>query len=112
MAQVILVYPFTGLDLKDFSVWLPLAVLNVASTLVKDYDVAVVDQRLDKEWAKTLAQHLNDDTLCVGISSMTGTQIKQGLQVAAKVRQLAPQLPIFFGGGETTTPLFVMGTTK
>src|SRR3989338_644604 len=102
MAQVILVYPFTGLDLKDFSVWLPLAVLNVASTLVKDYDVAVVDQRLDKEWAKTLSQHLNDDTLCVGIFSMTGTQIKQGLQVAAKVRQLAPQLPIVWGGNHPT----------
>lgn len=102
MAQVILVYPQTGLDLKDISVWLPLACLNCASTLVKDYDVAIVDSRVDPFWKKTLASHLNEDTLCVGISSMTGTQIRNGLEAARLVREWAPHLPIVWGGNHPT----------
>ena len=54
MANVILVYPNTGLDIKGVSVWLPLAVLQVAATLVKDYDVTVVDQRISDDWQQEL----------------------------------------------------------
>lgn len=102
MAQIILSYPHTGLDLKDFSVWLPLAILNVASTLVQDYDVVIVDERVEKNWEETLERHLNRDTLCVGISSMTGTQIRHGLKMAQKVREVAPDIPIVWGGNHPT----------
>ena len=102
MANVVLIYPSTGLDIKDVSVWLPLSVLHVASNLVKDYDVVIVDQRIDENWKSKLSAALGQETLCVGISSMTGTQIKGGLSAAQYVRELAPELPIVWGGNHPT----------
>ncbi|HBW47995.1 TPA: hypothetical protein DEF17_08735 [bacterium] len=102
MANVVLIYPSTGLDIKGVSVWLPLSVLHVASNLVKDYDVVIVDQRIDGNWKSKLSAALGQETLCVGISSMTGTQIKGGLSAAQYVRELAPELPIVWGGNHPT----------
>ncbi len=102
MAQVVLVYPVTGLDMPGVSLWLPLSVLHVASTLAADYDVAIVDQRVEKDWPAALRKALTRDTLCVGISAMTGTQIRFGLQAARQVRATAPELPIVWGGNHAT----------
>ncbi|MFO0981536.1 MAG: radical SAM protein [Planctomycetota bacterium] len=102
MAQVVLVYPITGLDLKGVSVWLPLSVLNVAATLADDYDVAIIDQRVDPDWRGALRAALNPDTLVVGISCMTGTQIRHGLEAARVVRDADPSIPIVWGGNHPT----------
>ena len=102
MAQVILIYPVTGLDLKGVSVWLPLAVLQVAATIYRDYDTVIIDQRLDDHWEETLKQALTEETLCVGISSMTGTQIRFGLKAAHVVRSVDPEVPIVWGGNHPT----------
>ena len=57
LANVVLVYPNTGLDVRGVSVWLPLAVLQVAATIHRDYDVAIVDQRLpDGNWRRSTAR--------------------------------------------------------
>jgi radical SAM superfamily enzyme YgiQ (UPF0313 family) len=98
MAQIVLVYPITGLDLPGVSVWLPLSVLTVAAPLVRDHDVVIVDQRVDPDWRRTLRSHLTQDTLAVGISSMTGTQIRHGLEAAREVRDADPGIPIVWGG--------------
>jgi len=102
VADVILVYPVTGLDVRGVTVWLPLSVLTVASTLTDDYEVAIVDQRTDPHWRESIRKHLTGDTLCVGISSMTGTQIHYGLRAAAWTRQIAPEVPIVWGGNHPT----------
>jgi len=102
LANVVLVYPNTGLDVRGVSVWLPLAVLQVAATIHRDYDVVIVDQRTSDDWRRDLAAALDEDTLCVGISSMTGTQIKGGLEAARAVRELDPALPIVWGGNHPT----------
>lgn len=97
-----MVYPATGLDIKGVSVWLPLAILQVASTIVSDYEVIVVDQRTDGDWKVSLRNAINDETLCVAVSSMTGTQIKGGLAAARIARDLNPDLPIVWGGNHPT----------
>lgn len=102
MAQVVFVYPSTGLDIKGVSVWLPLAALQVCSTIVNDYEVVVVDQRIDDDWKQKLRSHLTDDTLCVAVSSMTGTQIKGGLVASRIVREANPDIPIVWGGNHPT----------
>ena len=102
MANVILVYPTTGLDVKGVSVFLPLAVLQVAAPLVENYDVTIVDQRVSDHWQEELESAIDEDTLCVGISSMTGTQISRGLEAARLVRSLNPKLPIVWGGNHPT----------
>lgn len=108
MAAVILVYPQTGLDVKGVSVWLPLAVLQVAATIHQDFDVRIIDQRVDENWVETLKSSIDDRTLCVGISSMTGTQIKGGLAAARVVRDCRENLPIVWGGNH---PTLVPGST-
>ncbi|MEK8022248.1 MAG: radical SAM protein [Candidatus Hydrogenedentota bacterium] len=102
MARVIMVYPFTGLDIKGVSVWLPLAILQVASTIVNDFDVVVIDQRVDDHWEASLRKAITDDTVCVAISSMTGTQIKGGLAASRVVRDVNPDLKIVWGGNHPT----------
>jgi radical SAM superfamily enzyme YgiQ (UPF0313 family) len=102
LARIVLVYPITGLDVPGVSIWLPLSVLSVASTLVDAYDVAIVDQRVDPAWRETLRRHLTADTLAVGISSMTGAQIRNGLEAAAVVRQAAPDVLVVWGGNHPT----------
>ncbi|MCX5796730.1 MAG: radical SAM protein [Elusimicrobia bacterium] len=102
MAQIVLVYPLTGLDVRGLSVWLPLSALAVAAGVADSYDVAVIDQRVDPDWPRSLKRALGADTLCVGISSMTGAQIRHGLAAARLVRDAAPDLPIVWGGNHPT----------
>lgn len=102
MAEVVLVYPITGLDVRGLSVWLPVSVLAVASALTDSYDVAVIDQRVDLNWRRSLKKAVGSDTLCVGISAMTGTQIHHGLAAARLARELSPELPIVWGGNHPT----------
>ncbi|MDD5629215.1 MAG: radical SAM protein [Elusimicrobia bacterium] len=102
MSQIVLVYPATGLDVRGLSVWLPLSVLAVASGVADSYDVAVIDQRVDRGWRRTLTRALDARTLCVGISAMTGAQIRHGLDAARLVREAAPGLPIVWGGNHPT----------
>ncbi len=78
MEKVLLVFPKTGLD-KNCQ--LPLGLLSVASTLVNDYDVKIIDQRIDDNWAKTV-ENESIDSICVGITSMTGEQIQNGLEIS------------------------------
>ena len=102
MAEIVLIYPITGLDLKGVSVWLPMSVLAVASGVVDSYDTAVIDQRVAADWRGDLRAALGPETLCVGISTMTGAQIGHALEAARLVRELCPGLPIVWGGNHPT----------
>jgi anaerobic magnesium-protoporphyrin IX monomethyl ester cyclase len=99
MARVVLVHPNPGPKDRDQQI-LPLGILYVAAPLVADgYDVSVIDQRKDARWRETLRDlALLPDTLCVGISTMTGPQIAHGLDMAKVVRDARPKLPIVWGG--------------
>lgn len=98
--EVILFFPKTGWDYKGVSVHLPLAVLFVAAPLkAKGYRVQIIDQRVDVRWQETLRSALLlGDTLCVGISSMTGAQILGALSAAELVKEVAPRVPVIWGG--------------
>lgn len=102
MADVILLYPRIGRDVKGISIDLPLSVLAVASTLVQDYEVEIIDQRVHQNWKEKLRRELEGDTICVGISSMTGSQIGYGLEMARFVREVCGDVPIVWGGVHST----------
>lgn len=96
---MVLVQTRTGLDLKHVSVSLPQATLHVAAGLDKyGYRVTLIDQRIDKQWQKNLHHALADNPLFVGISAMTGTQIKNGLSASALVKAFNPEIPVIWGG--------------
>ncbi len=96
---VLLLYPKTGLDFGS-TVAPPHSLLTIAAPLLKaGYTVKVFDQRTEAINKKLLAQYLSDDTLCVGISTMTGTQIRNAIYLAREVREITNgKVPIVWGG--------------
>jgi len=78
----------------------PHALLTVAAPLLKaGYSVKLLDQRAHIITEQTLKNYLSSDTICVGISTMTGTQIRNALILAQMVRDLTnDKVPIVWGG--------------
>ncbi len=85
------------------NVGLPLSVLYVGTALKEaGYDVRILDERIEKNCKAALRESINQDCLFVGISSMTGYQIRHGLDIAKIVRELDPHVPIVWGGVHPT----------
>src|SRR3989338_5956638 len=101
--DIILIYPKTGQDVGS-NVAPPHALLTIAAPLVKKgYRVKIVDQRRDPHWRRTVSAHLAKRPICVGISSMTGTQIHFALEAARFIRQIDDgRTPIVWGGAHPT----------
>jgi len=51
-------------------------VLNTTALLKAGFSVKLLDQRAHIITEQALKDHLSSDTICVGISTMTGTQIR------------------------------------
>ncbi|MBZ0251963.1 MAG: B12-binding domain-containing radical SAM protein [Candidatus Methylomirabilis sp.] len=108
MAQVVLVYPETELnpdpELRRFGLVAPLSCIFVAAMVVKNgRSVKIIDQRTDLHWADELKVAASDpETVCVGISSMTGPQIGWGLKASEIVKSVRADLPVVWGGVHPT----------
>ena len=97
--SVLLLYPKTGMDIGS-TVAPPHALLTVAAPLLKaGYTVKILDQRTEIVTEDVIAQYISSDTICIAISSMTGTQIKHALTLAQWVRDLTNgNIPLIWGG--------------
>jgi len=105
LGRVILVYPTTGMDVFGINVGLPLSCLYIGTVLQQaGYDVSIVDERVTADFEEDVeaAVLAGPRPLFVGISSMTGTQIRGGLRAARVVRQVAPDVPLVWGGVHPT----------
>jgi radical SAM superfamily enzyme YgiQ (UPF0313 family) len=97
--NVLLLYPKTGLDFGS-TVAPPHALLAVGAPVLKaGYSVTLLDQRVETITEETLRPLMSDDLYCVGISTMTGSQIYFALGLAKMVRRLTDgKVPIVWGG--------------
>ncbi len=104
LGKVLLVYPNTGMDVFGINVGLPLACLYLGTVLQKaGYRVEILDERISTDFESDVARSLAEERpLLVGISSMTGMQIRGGLKAARTVRRVAPEVPIVWGGVHPT----------
>ena len=94
MADVLLIFP----GKKEKAPRLPLSVLYLATALKKaGYQPKVLDMRVES--FKGLKE---DDFIFAGISTMSGSQIKYGLDVARSIRAKNPSLPLVWGGVHPT----------
>src|SRR5512140_567934 len=80
---------------------LPLQFLALASVLDREkYPVHIIDARIEKKpeaaHAKLLA--LLPEALCVGVSVITGTPIRDALAASRVVKAADPSLPVVWGG--------------
>jgi len=98
MRNVILIQPIVGdWDEVRTSPSLPLALLCISKFVEKEYRVRIIDQRTDLNWKQTLNEELKKDVVCVGVTSMTGVQIKHGLD-ASKIVKEESKVPVVWGG--------------
>ena len=76
----------------------PLSVLACAAPLLKEgIEVEVVDARVEPGYERIVVEKMAGADL-LGVSSMTGWQIADGLAVSEAVKQKYPDKPIVWGG--------------
>lgn len=83
---------------------LPLSLLHVSTPLDRlGYRVTVIDQRIRPRWTEELEEELREEKpICMGITSMTGWQIRGGIEAASILRSRYPNVPIVWGGVHPT----------
>ena len=104
LGKVLLIYPITGMDVFGINVGLPLSCLYLGSVLEKaGYRIEILDERITKTFEQDVADSIQRERpVLVGISSITGAQIRGGLKAARVVRQADPTLPLVWGGVHPT----------
>jgi len=100
LGKILLVYPNTGVDVFGVNVGLPLSCLYLGTVLEQaGYRVEILDERLSSSFEDDVAAAVEQERpILVGISSMTGMQIRGGLKAAGTVRAIDATLPIVWGG--------------
>lgn len=99
MKKIVLFRPKTSPDYDYLG--LPLSLLGLASLLEKDYEIKIVDAPVDRDYLEKVMNSI-EGALCLGISTMTGYQISEGLEVAKAVKEKHPDIPIIWGGFHPT----------
>lgn len=99
MDKVLLVFPKTGLD--EYA-QLPLGLLSIASTLVDEYEVEIIDQRIDEKGAEKVESE-SRDSICVGVTSMTGKQIANAIEIS-KIAKKIHKIDLGWSASDIITP--------
>jgi len=95
--KFIFFFPLTNENNKH-KVGAPLSVLACAAPLRREgIDVEVVDARVEPDYQRVVVEKMADADL-LGVSSMTGYQIADGLKVSAAVKAAYPDKPVVWGG--------------
>lgn len=95
--KFVLFFPLTNKDNKH-KVSAPLSLLACAAPLLeKGIEVEVIDARVTPGYRDSVMTAMEDAEL-LGVSSMTGYQIADGLDVSAAVRERYPDKLIVWGG--------------
>lgn len=100
--NILLIYPKTGIDLGA-TVGPPHALLSIAAPLVHEYNVKILDQRVDPDFMLHLLFELAKEPICVGITTMTGTQIGYALQIVQSIRRCNYKVPLIWGGAHPSS---------
>lgn len=82
---------------------IPLGLLRIASFLKEDYKITLIDSRRNFRWKNTLKEELEkDNVVCVGITTILGNSINQGLEASAYVKNFSHDIPVIWGGKHPT----------
>ena len=97
--RVVLVYPriIKGWQAQP-RVAIPMSLLCIATPVMDGgYDVKIIDQRVEPRWRSVLKEELRKDPICVGVSSMTGPQLRHALEIS-KIAKEYGNAPVIWGG--------------
>ena len=102
MAEVILVYPKSSfIETAMKSQYLPLGFLQTVIFAEKEFSVKIIDQRFFLKWDRAVLDEINKDTLCVGVTALTGEMINHALDVSRFVKE-SSSVPVIWGGVHPT----------
>jgi radical SAM superfamily enzyme YgiQ (UPF0313 family) len=99
MTDIILVHPKAQ---EKEPLYAPLAHLALAAYIQKEYSVTIVDTRIEENYKNKIKKLLQKNPIAVGITSLTGEQIKHGLEIGKFVKKENPNIPIIWGGVHVT----------
>jgi len=63
--------------------------------------VRIIDSKWDLDWRREVRETI-DQYMCVGVTSLTGPAVQDGLEFSAFVKSLAPDTPVIWGGWHST----------
>jgi radical SAM superfamily enzyme YgiQ (UPF0313 family) len=76
----------------------PLGILAIATPLLDaGYEVRIIDATITPNYKKQLMEEVKD-SLCLGISLVTGPMIRETVEVAKAIKKWDPDFPIVLGG--------------
>jgi len=81
--------------------YMPLGLLQISSRIHEDHKVMIIDQRVDKKWKEHLLKELNQAPICIGMTVITGKQIKSALEISKFIKENS-NVPIVWGGVHPT----------
>ena len=95
--KVVIVFPRTAGDTANSGIF-PLPALAVAAPLHHDgYEVVIMDERHHRDFQSALLDAC-DGALCVGVSTITGYQLKGAIRYTRLVRRHYPGCTVVWGG--------------
>ena len=79
---------------------MPLALMALGSALDRTrYDVQIIDGRLESDPVAAVIDAIAaGDTICLGVSVLTGAPIRDALRITRAVKRRRPELPVVWGG--------------
>ncbi len=97
--HVIIVRPFPMLDeFRNQKNVIPMGPLYLADSLINaSYNVSIVDT-VNEYALKQIDKLVSEKTLCIGISTMSGTQLSNAIIIARALKSRYPDLPLIWGG--------------
>lgn len=105
MADVIIIRPISYRDTNEKyrnQIRVPHGLLFLGAALIKKgFSVKLIDEVAEENAELELVNELLKNPVCVGISTLTGMQIKNGLKFAEIVRENS-NVPIVWGGAHPT----------
>ena len=85
-------------DKVDFFEGAPLPLLAISRFLaLEGYVIKIISATPEFDYVLKILENV-ENSICLGITSMTGYQIHDGLKVAKAVKQKYPDIPIVWGG--------------
>ncbi|MHB8168340.1 MAG: B12-binding domain-containing radical SAM protein [Thermoleophilia bacterium] len=95
--KIVLVFP-SPLEEAGYSLEMPLSILAVAAPLhAAGYEVVLIDERLHTDPDQALIDAARG-ALCVGVSTITGFQLKRAIHYSRLIREKFPETAIVWGG--------------
>lgn len=102
--EFIIIYPPAYKSKERMGIYknMPFGGLYIAEGLLRNgYNVSIIDESLEDCFAE-LKKQISKNTIAIGISSMSGLQLDNALNIAEYIKKHWSNIPIIFGGAHST----------